>query len=87
MTMLMCEASFAMPCIGAATAHWKQSPPPKPQQKARQHKPDAVILNMMMPDMDALRALRSLKADRATRSLPAVVVSRCRETLRGAIWP
>ena len=45
------------------------------QQKARQHKPDAVILNMMMPGMDALHSLRSLKADRATRSLPAVVVS------------
>ena len=45
------------------------------QGKARLHKPDAVILNMMMPQMDALCALRGLQTDRATRDLPAVVVS------------
>ncbi|MDQ2799386.1 MAG: response regulator, partial [Armatimonadota bacterium] len=45
------------------------------QQKARLHKPDAITLDMMMPNMDGLRALRALKADRATAPIPIVVVS------------
>ena len=45
------------------------------QGKARLHKPDAIILDMMMPDMDGLKTLRALKSDRATASIPVVVVS------------
>ena len=45
------------------------------QQKARLHKPDAVTLDMMMPQMDGLRALRALKSDPATAPIPIVVVS------------
>lgn len=52
-------------------------------QKARQHKPDAITLDMMMPEMDGLRALRTLKADRATASIPVVLVSVLGDPVRG----
>jgi len=52
-------------------------------QKARQHKPDAITLDMMMPEMDGLRALRTLKADRATASVPVVLVSILGDPVRG----
>ena len=45
------------------------------QGKARLHKPDAVTLDLMMPDMDGLKTLRALKADRATASISVVAVS------------
>ena len=52
-------------------------------QKARLHKPDAITLDMMMPEMDGLRALRSLKADRASSSIPVVLVSVLGDPSRG----
>lgn len=45
------------------------------QQKARLHKPDAVSLDILMPGMDGLQALRTLKNDPATAPIPVVVVS------------
>ena len=45
------------------------------QQKARLHKPDAVTLDMMMPQMDGLKTLRALKTDPATAPIPVIVVS------------
>ena len=52
-------------------------------RKARLHKPDAVTLDMMMPDMDGLRALRALKSDPATAPIPVVVVSVLGDPSRG----
>ena len=52
-------------------------------QKARRHKPDAITLDMMMPDMDGLRALRALKSDRAAAAIPVVLVSVLGDPSRG----
>ena len=45
------------------------------QGKARLHKPDAVTLDMMMPEMGGLKTLRALKSDPATAPIPVVAVS------------
>ncbi len=52
-------------------------------QKARLHKPDAVTLDMLMPDMDGLKILRALKADRATDVIPVLAVSVLGDPARG----
>jgi len=52
-------------------------------QKARLHKPDAITLDLMMPEMDGLCTLRALKADRASASIPVVLVSVLGDPSRG----
>jgi DNA-binding response OmpR family regulator len=37
--------------------------------------PDALVLDIMMPVVDGLQVLRSLRSDPATRELPVVVIS------------
>ncbi len=41
----------------------------------RQHKPDLVLLDLMMPDMDGWEVYQQLKADQATRDIPVIVVT------------
>ena len=38
-------------------------------------RPDAVVLDMMMPKIDGIEVLRRLKADPATSSLPVLLLS------------
>ncbi len=52
-------------------------------QKVRWHKPEAVTLDMMMPDMEGLRTLRSLKVDGTTSRIPVVLVSVLGDPSRG----
>ena len=52
-------------------------------QKARWHKPDAVTLDMMMPDMDGLRALQALKGEPTTARIPVILVSVLGDPSRG----
>ncbi len=47
-------------------------------QKARQEKPDAVILDIMMPRKNGFQILAELRADPATASIPIIVVSALR---------
>lgn len=44
-------------------------------QKARQLKPLAIILDILMPHKDGWRVLHELKADAATRDIPIIVLS------------
>ena len=55
------------------------------QRKARLHKPDAITLDMMMPDMEGLRTLRALKEDRATSPIPIIVLSVLGDPARGEL--
>jgi CheY-like chemotaxis protein len=42
---------------------------------ARQHVPDLIVLDVMMPELDGLAALATLKAWPATRSIPIVLMT------------
>ena len=42
---------------------------------AGEHRPDAVLLDLMMPDMDGLTTFRHLQADPATRDIPVILVT------------
>jgi CheY-like chemotaxis protein len=42
---------------------------------ARQHRPQAITLDVLMPQMDGWRALKELKADAALRDIPVVMVT------------
>ena len=41
----------------------------------RERKPDLVLLDLMMPDMDGWEVYQQLKADRETREIPVIVVT------------
>lgn len=42
---------------------------------AAAHRPDTILLDMMMPDMDGRATLRRLKADVVTRPIPVIMVT------------
>ncbi|MGN6783163.1 MAG: response regulator [Marmoricola sp.] len=42
---------------------------------ARQHRPDAVLLDLMMPDMDGRATFLALRAEEATRDIPVVLLT------------
>jgi two-component system, OmpR family, alkaline phosphatase synthesis response regulator PhoP len=44
-------------------------------QQAKGTKPDAILLDVMMPDMDGFDTLAALKADAATQSIPVIFLT------------
>lgn len=44
-------------------------------EKVAQHKPDAIILDVMMPIMDGITMCKKLRANPATASIPVLMLS------------
>ena len=42
---------------------------------AKQSKPDAILMDVNMPEMDGFAATRALRADASTKSIPIVLVT------------
>jgi DNA-binding response OmpR family regulator len=42
---------------------------------AKQEKPDAILLDVMMPKMDGFQVLRALKEDDATSAIPVIMLT------------
>jgi CheY-like chemotaxis protein len=49
---------------------------------ARRDGPRAIILDLMLPDLDGQEVLRALKEDPATRAIPVIVMSAVAASLR-----
>src|SRR5438067_3668216 len=42
---------------------------------ARQHRPDLILMDIQLPDMSGLEAVRQLKEDDQTREIPIIAVT------------
>lgn len=50
--------------------------------KASAEKPDLILLDIMMPDMDGLEVLRRLKGDDATKAIPVIMLTNLSDEVR-----
>ncbi len=44
-------------------------------EKARAERPDLILMDVVMPRMDGFEAVRQLRAEEATRSIPVIMVT------------
>ena len=44
-------------------------------EKAKAERPDAILLDMMMPDMDGIETLSHLKREPQTQNIPVIIVT------------
>ena len=55
-------------------------------EAAREHQPDAVLLDMMMPEMDGLTTFEHLQSDDATRDIPVLLFTAKLQARDRQIW-
>ncbi|MBJ7358944.1 response regulator [Nocardioides sp.] len=53
---------------------------------AREHKPDAVLLDMMMPGMDGLTTFEHLQSDDSTRDIPVLLFTAKLQARDRQVW-
>lgn len=53
---------------------------------AREHQPDAVLLDMMMPGMDGLTTFEHLQSDDSTRDIPVLLFTAKLQARDRQIW-
>jgi CheY-like chemotaxis protein len=53
---------------------------------AREHHPDAVLLDMMMPGMDGLTTFEHLQSDDSTRDIPVVLFTAKLQARDRQVW-
>jgi CheY-like chemotaxis protein len=53
---------------------------------AREHHPDAVLLDMMMPEMDGLTTFEHLQNDESTRDIPVLLFTAKLQARDRQIW-
>jgi CheY-like chemotaxis protein len=53
---------------------------------AREHQPDAVLLDMMMPEMDGLTTFEHLQSDESTRDIPVLLFTAKLQARDRQIW-
>ncbi|MBI1741829.1 response regulator [Candidatus Acetothermia bacterium] len=54
-------------------------------KQARQHQPDLITLDVLMPDMDGFETIAALKSDPKTRSIPVIFLSIIHDREKG-LW-
>jgi CheY-like chemotaxis protein len=55
-------------------------------ESAREHQPDAVLLDMMMPDMDGLTTFQHLQADESTCDIPVILFTAKLQERDRQVW-
>jgi CheY-like chemotaxis protein len=55
-------------------------------ETAREHHPDAVLLDMMMPEMDGLTTFEHLQSDESTRDIPVLLFTAKLQPRDREIW-
>jgi len=53
---------------------------------AREHHPDAVLLDMMMPEMDGLTTFEHLQSDESTRDIPVLLFTAKLQARDRQLW-
>ncbi len=53
---------------------------------AREHQPDAVLLDMMMPEMDGLTTFEHLQSDEKTRDIPVLLFTAKLQARDRQVW-
>ena len=51
-------------------------------QKAREHKPDLILLDLLLPGMDGYHFLQEIKADKALADVPVIILSNLGEEVQ-----